>query len=190
MFSLNELCDIFSLDQINKSGARFDIDKALWFNQQYIIHADNLKLAYLIMDRVIEEGYHVSVEYVAQVCALMKERVHKTHEIVSAGRFFFERPHSYEMEVVQKKYRAELRVHLEAIAGRLHMEDKEDVELVIKGYMQENNVKPGEIMPLLRIAVTGSMQGPDLIKSIELLGRKEASERIILALSKYDTILG
>jgi glutamyl-tRNA synthetase len=189
MFTIHELCDLFSLDQINKSGARFDIDKALWFNQQYIIHSDNLKLAYLIMDRVIDEGYHVPVEFVAQVCGLMKERVHKTHEIVSAGRFFFERPHSYEMEVVQKKYRADLRVHLEVIAASLTDDDNPDTEMLVKGYMQASNVKPGELMPLLRIAITGSMQGPDLIKSMELLGRKESADRIAMAVTKYDTIL-
>jgi glutamyl-tRNA synthetase len=141
------------------------------------------------MDRIIEEGYHVSVEYVAQVCGLMKERVHKTHEIVTAGRFFFERPHSYEMEMVQKKYRAELRLHLESIAGRLHKDDVQPAETLIKEYMQECTLKPGDIMPLLRIAITGSMQGPDLMKSIELLGRKEAAERIVLATVTFDTIL-
>jgi glutamyl-tRNA synthetase len=93
------------------------------------------------------------------------------------------------MEVVQKKYRADLRVHLEVIAASLTDDDNPDTEMLVKGYMQASNVKPGELMPLLRIAITGSMQGPDLIKSMELLGRKESADRIAMAVTKYDTIL-
>jgi len=72
MFSLSELCDAFSLEKIVKSGARFDIDKALWFNQQYIIKSEDIRLAYMIQDRAVEEGFHVSAEYLDEVCRLMK----------------------------------------------------------------------------------------------------------------------
>lgn len=67
IISLEDMCKVFSLDKIVKSGARFDIDKAHGLNQQYIIHADDLRLAYLIQDRAIEAGYHVSTEYLAEV---------------------------------------------------------------------------------------------------------------------------
>lgn len=188
MFTMDELVEAFSLEKIVKSGARFDIDKALWFNQQYIIHADNLRLAYLIQDKAIESGYHVSVEYLAEVCGLMKERVHKTHEIISSARFFFEAPHVFDVESMKKKYRQEHRNHLEAIGNILIKNDSGDPETLIKDHIAAQNLKMGEIMPLLRLSVCGTMQGPDLMKSVRLIGNAESGKRILDSLPAYDNL--
>jgi glutamyl-tRNA synthetase len=189
MFTLDELCHAFSLDKIVKSGARFDIDKARWFNQQYIIHSDNLRLAYMIQDKSIDAGYHVSIDYLAEVCALMKERVHKTDEIISSGRFFFEQVVISEDDIVRKKYRSENKMHLQNIAGRIAISNSADVEHCIKGYIAENNLKPGDIMPLIRIGISGTMQGPDLIQSIALIGTTVCAERLQKAIEYYDNLV-
>ncbi|MBP6237539.1 MAG: glutamate--tRNA ligase [Saprospiraceae bacterium] len=188
MFTLPELCEVFSLDKITKSGARFDIDKAKWFNQQYIIHSDNLKLAYTVQDKAIDEGYNVSIEYLADVCGLMKERVHKTDEIISGGRFFFEPPHAFDDETIKKRYKPENSKHFLKIADQIGAGEKNEIEQIIKGYVQENGLKLGEFMPILRIALSGSMQGPDLIQSMMLIGNKESSERITLAVAYFDKL--
>ncbi len=188
MFTLSELCEVFSLDKITKSGARFDIDKAKWFNQQYIIHSDNLTLAYTIQDKAIDEGYSVSIEYLSDVCGLMKERVHKTDEIISGGRFFFEPPHAFDDETIKKKYKPENSKHFLNIAEAIVLEGKNEIEQIIKGYVQENSLKPGEIMPVLRIAISGTMQGPDLIQSMMLIGNKESSERIARAVDYFEKL--
>lgn len=189
IFTLEELCKIFSLDKITKSGARFDIDKARWFNQQYIIHCDNLKLAYLIQDKIIEEGYHVSIEYIADVCGLMKERVHKTTEIISNGRFFFEPPHVFDNETISKKYKTDHKNHLLNIAEILKQFDKTEMESRIKGYIQENSLKMGDIMPLLRIGISGSLQGPDLMQTMSLIGTDMSAQRIIFAVGHFENII-
>jgi glutamyl/glutaminyl-tRNA synthetase len=188
MFTLPELCEVFSLDKITKSGARFDFDKAKWFNQQYIIHADNLKLAYMIQDKAIDEGYNVSIEYLADVCGLMKERVHKTNEIISGGRFFFEPPRTFDDETIKNKYKIENSHHLLKIAENLMSGDTNEIEQIVKGYVQVNGLKPGEIMPVLRIAISGTMQGPDLIQSMILIGNKESSERITQAVAHFNKL--
>ncbi len=189
MFSLSELCKDFSLEKITKSGARFDFEKAKWFNQQYIIHSDDLKLAYGIQDKVIEEGYNVPIEYLSDVCSLMKERVHKTDEIISGGRFFFEAPQVYDDETIIKKYKTENKLHLLNISAKLIDGIKNEIENIVKGYVEENKLKPGEIMPLLRIAVSGTMQGPDLIKSMMLIGNEESSKRIVQAVSHFENLV-
>jgi glutamyl-tRNA synthetase len=187
IISLDEMCSAFGLDKIVKSGARFDIDKALWFNQQYIIHADNLRLAYLIQDRAIDEGYHVSIEYLADVSGLMKERVHKTHEIITNARYFFEAPHVYDDESFLKKYRPEHKEHLLQIADQLSNTD--NAELAIKGYINENGLKMGEYMPLIRISVCGTMQGPDLMQTIDLISTNEAGKRITKAVNHFEKLM-
>ena len=188
IFTIKQLCEVFSLDNIVKSGARFDIDKALWFNQQYIIHSDDLKLAYAIQDKTIEAGYHVSIEYLAEVCGLMKERVHKTHEIIANGRFFFEPPRSYDDETIKKKYKPEYKDHLVNMAKALATVPSEKIEITIKGYIQDHGLKMGDIMPLMRIAVSGTMQGPDLVKTIALIQPIHASERIIAAVTHFEKL--
>jgi glutamyl-tRNA synthetase len=186
MFTLSELCDVFGLDKIVKSGARFDIEKARWFNQQYIIHSDHLKLAYLIQNKAIEEGYHVSVEYLSEVCGLMKERVHKTDEIITNARFFFETPKVYDTGTIVKKYKPEYHSHLKSIAEKLTHASKENIEATIKGYIADHALKAGDILSLLRIAISGSMQGPDLMASIALIGNEVCADRILKALEYFE----
>ncbi len=186
LFTLSELCEAFSLEKIVKSGARFDIEKAKWFNQHYIIQSDNLKLAYLIQNKVIEAGYHVTVEYIADVCGLMKERVHKTDEILDNARFFFEPPGTYDDNTISKKYKPEYSFHLKSMAESLMICPENEIEATIKGYIAEKSLKAGDIMSLLRIAVSGSMQGPDLIQSITLIGNNECASRIIRAADYFE----
>lgn len=188
ILTLDQMIALFSLDKIVKSGARFDIDKALWFNQQYLIHSDNLKLGYLIQDRAIEEGYHVSVEYLAEVCRLMKERVHKITEILAHGRFFFEAPSTYDDDTIRKKYKPEHQEHLLAIAQNLSSASTDGVEQAIKGYIQEQGLKLGDFMPLIRIAISGSMQGPDLLESIRLIGGAASAQRLTIAVAHYEKL--
>ena len=188
LFTISEMCVAFGLDKIVKSGARFDIDKARWFNQHYIIHSDNLKLAYLIQNKAIEEGYHVSVEYLSEVCRLMKERVHKTDEIISNARFFFAPPQIYDDATIIKKYKSENKEHLLAIGQNLINNQGDTTEAIIKGYISDLGLKLGDYMPLLRIAVSGSMQGPDLMESITVIGKEECGNRILKAVSYFETL--
>lgn len=188
MFTVPELVEAFNLEKIVKSGARFDIDKALWFNQQYIIHADDLKLAYMIQDKAIESGYHVPAEYLAEVCSLMKERVHKTHEMITQARFFFEPPKVYDEEAMKKRYRPDLGPHLRSIGDLLAGNTSGDPEQLIKGYVAAQALKAGEVMPLLRLAICGTMQGPDLMRTIHLLGHEECGRRIMASLAIFDRL--
>lgn len=179
----------FSLDKIVKSGARFDIDKALWFNQQYIIKADNHRLASLISKQVEILGYQADAAYLSEVCRLMKERVHRTHEIVSKGMFFFSAPTTYDDATIIKKYKAENKQHLLNIADQLMTADQASIESAVKGYVQDNQLKLGEFMPIIRIAISGNMQGPDLIESMALLGGKESAQRIKTAVDHFEKVI-
>ncbi|MCE2790021.1 MAG: hypothetical protein LW630_08940 [Saprospiraceae bacterium] len=120
----------------------------------------------------------------------MKERVSKTHEFISQARYLFELPNMYDDAIIQKKYRTELAQPLAELAGILSASPDEDAETLIKDFLQQQGLKPGEIMPLLRICMTGIMQGPDLMGTIRLLGSAEAAQRIRKALPHFDSIVG
>lgn len=192
IFSVKELAEVFSLEKIVKSGARFDIDKALWFNQHYLIHSDDYFLAAMVQPLVSGNERTGSISYLAEVSHLMKERVHRLNEIPEKGSFFFSPPVHYDEQTIAKKYKKENRKYFESIAGLLVSQeyfDAQTSESVVKNYIQEEQLKMGDILPILRIAICGTMQGPDLFRTIALLGKEESADRILNALVYFDRLV-
>ena len=178
IFSIEDFINHFSLERIHKAGARFDYDKAKWFNQHYIIHSQNEDLAHYIQNDVEQKfGASFTPEYIAGVCGLMKERVHLLPEIWEKGYFFFTEISEHDLETAKQKWNHETANHLHHIS-KMVQADIESCETTIKLYIKEQNLKMGEILPLLRIAVSGTVQGPDLFGTIRLLGIEKVTERI------------
>jgi glutamyl-tRNA synthetase len=188
LFSLSDLIHAFSIDKIVKSGARFDFEKAKWFNQQYIIQTPDEVLAEMISPKVEKIYGMFSLAYLSGVCKQMKERVHVVDEIITSGKFFFEDVSSYDEETIMKKYKAENRVYFEKIA-MLITQDISKAEENVKSFIQQESLKMGDILPVIRIAISGSMQGPDLFQSMQLLGAEKSSNRIIAAIDTFDQII-
>jgi glutamyl-tRNA synthetase len=179
------------LDKIVKSGARFDIDKARWYNQQYIIAKDNAFLASCLQSRVDVEGYEVSEAFLTTFCGLMKERVDSLNGFIPDGRFFFEAPKEYEEKMIRKKYRQANTPHFNAIRDSLsQVQDwtTQVLEEVVKGYINTHELGFGAILPILRIGVSGTMKGPDLFATMELLGKEEVLERMDKAIAYFPTL--
>ncbi len=181
-----ELVKQFSLERVNKSGARFDIEKGKWYNQQYIISKSDEDLAELIMPMVHKAGYEPSPEFLSSFCRLMKERVELLPEFLSHGRFFFERPTVYDDKTAKKKYKTENHEHFLAIQNLVEGLDDfsgENIQAAVKEYIQSNELSFGAILPILRIVVTGTMQGPDIFETMALLGKSETADRISAGLT-------
>lgn len=182
MYTLEELVKVFSLEKIVKSGARFDLDKAKWYNQQYIIAKSNEDLANLIRPQIETKGYNVSSEKLAYACGMMKERVDQIDDIVVQGYYLFDKPTDIDSKTFNKKYKPENEKHFHVIADlaeEVGSGSREDFETKIKGYIMDNELKMGQIMPILRIALTGTMKGPDLFDTFAFLGGQESKQRII-----------
>ena len=179
IFSLNELTESFSLEKITKSGARFDFEKAKWFNQQYLLAKSDDELADTIATQVKDLGYNVDHKYIVQVCSMMKERVEMISDIPIKGYYLFTKPTTIEKENFDKKYKPENREHFLAMAKELRADGtRNEYETSIKNYITTHNLKMGDIMPILRICLTGTLQGPDMFDTMALLGSDEVQERI------------
>lgn len=178
IFSLDELVNSFSIKRIVKSGARFDYDKAKWYNQQYIIKTANEVLAAMIRSEV---STIYSDEYLAKACGLMKERVETVGDIPTVGNFLFGSPTEYDAKMILKKYKEVNDSHFVALTGALENLENfsaESTENTIKGYIEANGLSFGAIMPVLRLATSGTMKGPDLFEMMELLGHDEVLVRM------------
>lgn len=190
IFSLEELCEAFSIEKISKSGARFDYDKAKWYNQQYLHAADDSELATLVRPLAEAQGYQVSDEYLAKVCHLMKGRATFLPDIVEQATFLFGDVQSFDNENIAKRWKPESRPIFEALAERLAAQPDfvaAPLEEAVKAFMTERGLKPGEVMPILRLALAGTMQGPGVYEMMELFGKEQTAERLGKAIAYFDS---
>lgn len=199
LFTKEELIEAFSLEKVNKSGAKFDPDKAKWFNQQYLRKTSNADLA-MIFEKEISS--HIGTDtlslkgeskewgggkYVEGVCHLIKEKAHFVSEFWDIGGFFFVAPDKYDEAVIQKRWNPVTRDFF----GKLNIELASDIEFthqnieaLFKSTAEANGVAPGSVMQLFRVLITGMAAGPALFETIELLGKDEVVKRISTALEK------
>jgi glutamyl-tRNA synthetase len=193
MFSIKELIAEFSLERVSKSGAKFDLQKALWFNQQYL-QQKPLNEQYEILKPLIEaKGYDTCQEYVEQVVVLMREKVQFVKDVVEEGYYFFEAPKQYDEEVVRKKWKAETNTHIlglaqafEALAADANAEAYENA---FKAYCENAGIKTGEVLQPLRVAVSGAPMGPPIWEMIALIGRDYVLPRLREAAVKIQPVV-
>jgi len=185
LFSMDELIESFSLERVSKSGAKFDPEKAKWYNHQYMRRQDDAMLATELMAQLQEHGITADKGYAEQVCGLIKEKATFTSELYKLGSFFFERPKTYDAEVLKKKWDStalgfftQVKANFEALSEFTHQTTQEAYEAVATAL----GVKPGQYLQLFRVLLLGESVGPALWDTIALLGKTEVTERLDLAL--------
>jgi len=187
-FSLDELVQAFSLEKVSKAGAKFDFEKAKWFNKEYLRSHSNEELAQAVRPYVDAEGVHVSDEYLALVCGLMKERATFIKDLLDEGRYLFNAPQSYDEATLSKKWKPESAEQIKSLtADLLSVEDFTHDPLEVKGkaWLEANKVGFGAIMPLFRILLTGVGAGPSIFEICALLGKEEVKARIEKGLENH-----
>jgi glutamyl-tRNA synthetase len=178
---MEELIQAFSIERIGKSGTKFDIQKARWFNQQYLKSKPDEELAGYLLEEVKNKGITVSPERAAKVCGLMKERVVFPKDFWYEGKFFFQEPERYDEVVVAQKWTSEAITIIGEFRDRLTKEKELNAERakdILNEVLEKNQVKIGKVLQAMRLAVTGAGAGPDLMQIIELLGKDETIKRI------------
>lgn len=176
IFDTEEVTGLFGLDHIHKSGAQFNYEKAQWFNQQYINKSDAADLYHLVKD----DFENIDHEYVEKVIEQLKPRVTYLSDFIKSSGFFFNAPAAYDEAAIRKKYKLENEDHFREIGEAIlnSGQESESIQQAVKGYITDNELKFGAILPALRIFITGSMSGPDLFEMISLIGKSECVDRI------------
>ena len=191
IFSLEELCQAFSIERIGKSGARFDFDKAKWYNQQYLIASDSQSLVNSIRPEVKTKGYDVTDEFLLTFVDLMKERVEFTPDFLNKGYYFFEPVKHFDDKMIKKKWKEgkkEKMYELPALFNEIDTFTTEQVEKQVKMFMERESLGFGDILPILRIAMTGTMKGPSVFDMIALLGKQEVNKRLTVAFDYFEDL--
>ncbi len=186
IFSMDELIQLFSIEKISKNGAKFDPEKAKWFNHQHLMIKDNKEIAEAILADVKAKGFETTVDYLTQVVALVKEKVNFKNEIADKCAFFFEAPKVYDEQVIAKKWNAQVADYLGSFAdevGSMEMLSVQEIEHKFKEGAQAKGINPGSLMQPLRVCLSGEAGGPPLFDMLKLIGVSESSARIKSAIS-------
>ena len=181
IFSMEELVKQFSIERISKSGAKFDIKKAHWFNHQYLIAKENEELAGLFSQILQKKGITAEHNYVVKVCGLAKARVNFVSEIWEQTAFFFWAPNSYDEAAIKKRWKdntAAIMQDVKDILAGLSDFSEINIHDALQNYSEKNSLSMGQIMIPLRIALVGGTFGPDLQTIAEMIGKEETLKRI------------
>jgi glutamyl-tRNA synthetase len=181
LFSLTELVDAFSLERINKAGAKFDVNKAKWFNEQYLKQQapDALAQQYLS---------HLPVEKALAFVHLFLDRITFPQELTSLVAAFIEKPTIYDEAVIQNKWNAEAEKGLNILKEALPLVsswEADSIKQAIHDSLETGGIKMGKVMQLLRVALSGNGAGPDLMISMQLWGKDQVLDRLSTALHTY-----
>jgi len=180
IFSMDELIEAFSIERVGKAGAKFDPDKAKWYNQQYLRAKSDEELARAIEPISKEMGYSKPLDFLAGVCRLMKERASFINEIVENGLYLFEAPAVYDEKTQRKKWKENTPERMKKLREKFAPLDfKSDIlETAFKDFLQEEELGMGAVLPNLRLLITGKGMGPGMFDIMELLGKEESLKRM------------
>jgi glutamyl-tRNA synthetase len=181
LFSMDQLIQAFSIERIGKAGARFDIQKAQWFNQQYLKIKPDSDLTTGFMDSVVAGGHSCTPDKAAKIIHALKERVTFPQDFWEQGKIFFVAPTSYDGQLVAKKWNADVSKVLGVYADELERATvitAESAKALLESVALKLNIKAGQILQVLRMTITGGSSGPDLMSTLEILGNAESARRI------------
>lgn len=181
IFSLSELIEAFSVDRITKAGARFNFDKAKWFNAQYIKALDDDTFSDLILKDIPEAYQDVDPAYIKAAALMMKERINLLSEFWDTGFYFFKRPAEYERKVIKKKWKNDLPEKIAVLRNRLASASDFSatvIETTVKDFMKEFGLGFGDVLPVFRIMLAGTKAGPPVFEMAALLGQEEVIARM------------
>ena len=181
LMSLQELIDAFSIEKISKAGAKFSLDKAKWFNHEYIQKksADDL---YPYFEKILEKKQiSCNADYVKNVIDFIKDRLNFINDFWEQACYFFEAPTEYDPQALKKRWKEGTGAHLKVIDDMLmsfQPFDKQKAQDTVMQSIQDNGLNMGQILNSVRIALVGTARGPELFTMIELMGTEETHRRI------------
>ena len=185
LFSLDELVEAFSIERIVKSGARFNPDKAKWYNKEYLRKRDDESLCEDFMPILAEKGVQADKDYVLRVVKLIKERATFVQDFWSIASYLFVAPTDYAEKDVAKFWKEENYSLALQVADFISSYDKalikEEFEVAVEEFIRSREWPMGKVMNCLRLALVGASSGLGIADIVCLIGLEEFSRRVAAA---------
>ncbi|MBQ7062862.1 MAG: glutamate--tRNA ligase [Bacteroidales bacterium] len=188
ILSMDELIKLFDIAHISKSGAKFNVEKAKWFNHEYMQMRSDEEVASMFEPILEAHGVSAPHDYVVRVCGMMKERVSFAKELWETTSYFFVAPTEYDPAAIKKRWKPGMTTHMAKVIEILNtvpFEYDAIHKALLDDYILGNQLNMGQVMNSLRLAVVGKTVGPDMLTLVMMLGKEETIHRVQRAI---DTI--
>lgn len=180
ILTLEEMVQEFDLNKVHKAGARFNKEKAEWFNSEYLRARTDEEVLGLLKNVDEINLANSSDAQLLKIISLMKERATFAKDIYNEGKFFFEAPTQYEEKAVKKAWNEAAAEVMNAFSLKLESADFEtdDLKQLIHDFAESKGLGMGKVMMPLRLCLVGELKGPDVPDIMQILGKEETIARI------------
>jgi glutamyl-tRNA synthetase len=181
IFTIAELIERFSLERVHKGGAKFNYEKAKWFNHEWIKRTDNSTLAKQLAAQAAKHNLQVSWPNLERICGLVKDRCMLLSDLWDNSYFFFEAPGSIEMDAIAPKWNGQKREFFVEYMRMLEngsITNVVEAESKFKDLATSKNIKPGDVLLPFRIMLVGKKIGPGVFDIADTIGKEETVRRI------------
>ncbi|MEI8175427.1 MAG: glutamate--tRNA ligase [Candidatus Omnitrophota bacterium] len=191
LMPIDGIIKAFSLEQIVKTAAVFDVNKLVWVNGQYLKNYDTAKLTGMIIDELKKEGLYQDTldrAWLAAIVVLYKERIKTLAEFTDLAGFYFKETIEYDPEGVAKHFTEGFVAILTKVSAQIEalpVFDHAAIESCVRALATELGVKAAAIIHPLRLAATGRTAGASLFETLVLLGKEKTLRNIKNALAKF-----
>ena len=181
LFTREQLVQAFDITRCSKAGAKFDYQKGIWFNHEYILGKSNEEIANLFAPIVANNGVDATMEQVTAVVGMMKDRVSFVKELWPLCSFFFIPPVEYDEKTRKKRwkeYSAQQMTELSQVLNSIDDFSIEGQEPVVMKWVEDKGYKLGDIMNAFRLCLVGEGKGPGMFDISAFLGKEETLSRL------------
>ncbi|WP_152267756.1 glutamate--tRNA ligase [Agriterribacter humi] len=182
IFSKTELIEKFSIERVHSGGAKFDYEKAKWFNHEWIKKLQVSSYGLQVKELLENKGIVITDQArFIQVLELVKERCHLLTDFAEQGAFFFKAPEKYDVDAVKPKWNEAKQVFFAELIRNFELNSNwnaHDLETGFKEMAAAHQIKPGELLLPLRIMLVGGKFGPHVFDIAEILGKEETVVRV------------
>ena len=182
----SQLCERFSIERVHKGGARFDFEKAKWFNQEWIKRKENIELLPSVEQLLVQEGLSASAEQLVVLIGLVKERCQTLKDFIPQLDYFFKDPVSMDWNSISSKWDSKKNVFFEEWVKQLSELSEWTAVAIENSFKQvagEQGIKPGDVQLPLRIMLVGGKFGPPVFIIAQYLHKDVTLKRITSALT-------
>lgn len=182
LFSLDELVEKFSIERVHKGGAKFDFEKAKWFNHEWIKRSDVSRFSFLVRKDFEAYGIiNIDEGYLLKVMELVKDRCTLLNDFYTQAAFFFQSPATIDTDSVKPKWDEKKKLFFAELVRTYQLTsiwEHGELEKEFKEIAAINQLKPGELMLPFRIMLVGGKFGPGVFDIAGLIGKEETIKRI------------
>ena len=181
LFNLDELVQLFDITKCSKAGARFDFQKGIWFNHEYMLRKSDEEIAADFAPIVKDHGVDETMERITKVVSMMKDRVNFVKELWPLCSFFFEAPTEYDEKTVRKRWKEDSNQVMTELADVIEGIDDfsiENQEKIVEGWIESKGYKLGDVMNAFRLTLVGIGKGPGMFDITAFLGKEETLKRL------------